>query len=43
MNAKKKHTPAELAEETLLLLPNFIADAKLLAEAINQQNNDSKE
>ncbi len=31
------------AEETLLLLPNFIADAKLLAEAINQQNNDTKE
>lgn len=31
------------AEETLVLLPNFIVDAKLLAEAINQQNNDTKE
>lgn len=31
------------AEETLGLLPNFIVDAKLLTEAINQQNNDSKE
>jgi hypothetical protein len=31
------------AEETLVLLPNFIVDAKLLTEAINQQNNDFKE
>jgi hypothetical protein len=31
------------AEETLVLLPNFIVDAKLLAEAINQQKNDVKE
>ncbi len=31
------------AEETLALLPDFIADAKLLAEAINQQKDDIKE
>ena len=31
------------AEETLVLLPNFIADTQLLAEAINQQDNDTEE
>jgi hypothetical protein len=31
------------AEETLLLLPGFIADAKLLSNAINQQNHVAKE
>lgn len=30
------------AEETLVLLPGFIADAKLLAEAINNQKNDTQ-
>ena len=31
------------AEETLTLLPNFIADAKLLSQAINQQNHAAEE
>ncbi len=30
------------AEETLVLLPNFIIDATQLAAAINQQNNDTE-
>lgn len=30
------------AEETLVLLPGFIADAKLLTEAINNQKNDTQ-
>lgn len=31
------------AEETLVLLPDIIADSKLLAAAINQQNHDTQE
>lgn len=31
------------AKETLTLLPNFIADAKLLSQAINQQNHAAEE
>jgi hypothetical protein len=31
------------AEETLILLPNFIADAKEIVQCINQQNNATKE
>lgn len=31
------------AEETLLLLPSFITDAKLLSHAINQQNHVAEE
>ena len=31
------------AEETLILLPGFIADAKLLSQAINQQNHATEE
>lgn len=31
------------AEETLVLLPNFITDAALLAKAINRQNDDITE
>ena len=34
---------AEFAEETLTLLPQFIADAKVLAIAIKEQNDAAKE